>query len=184
MRSTDAGRTWQSVKAGLPQRSVEALAAHATQASTIYAYVRGKGVYRSDDRGEHWRLMGAGPRNGLVQLVHSNMAGSMQTGWLFAATVRGAARSMDCFCGWHDAGALAGPLTAIAYDPLQPARIYAAGTSGLIVSDDGGERWTPMASPGHVTALAATPDRLLAADDKARVSVSRDHGATWERLDG
>lgn len=184
VRSADGGLSWDLANGGLPPGDVEVLAAHATLPETVYAYVRGKGIYRSEDRGGHWRLMGVGPRQGAVQLVHSDMPGSMQSGWLFAATTRGAARSMDCFCGWHDAGALARPLSAIAYDPRQPARIYAAGAGGLFVSENGGELWSPLPFPGRVTAMAATAEALFAADDGARVSISRDHGATWERMDG
>lgn len=184
LRSADGGLTWATAKAPAPRADVTALAAHATQPDTVYAYVRSKGIFRSEDRGDHWRLMGAAPREGLVQFVHSDMAGSMQSGWLFAATAKGVSRSMDCFCGWHDAGGLGRRLDAVAYDPQKPSRVYAASPDGLLVSDDGGEHWSPVPSPGPVRALVATGDAILAADERGNVSRSRDHGLTWERIDG
>lgn len=183
LRSADGGQTWVRGKSPVPGRDVEALAAHATQPDTIYAYVRGEGIFRSDERGRHWRLMGAAPREGLLQLVHSDMAGSMQSGWLFAATMTGVSRSMDCFCGWHDAGHLGRRLNAIAYDPQKPSRIYAASRDSLLVSEDGGEHWSRAHSPpGRVTALAATGGVVFAADEHGNVSRSGNEGATWERI--
>jgi photosystem II stability/assembly factor-like uncharacterized protein len=183
LRSADGGETWITGDPPVQGRDVAALAAHATQPNTVYAYVRGKGIFRSEDRGGHWRLMGGAPRDGLVQMVHSDMAGSMQSGWLFAATTKGVSRSMDCFCGWHDAGALRRRLNAVAYDPIKPNRIYAASGNTLLVSEDGGEHWSAARSPGGVAALVAADDAIFAADEHGDVSRSRDHGETWERID-
>lgn len=184
LRSSDRGRTWDLKGAGLPRRSVDALAIHASRPSTLYAHVPGKGIFRSEDAGDHWRLMDAGPRGGIVRLVHSDMPGSMQTGWLFAATAKGVARSMDCFCGWRDAGALGRAVGAIAYDPREPKRIYAASDAGLFVSENGGERWLSLRAPGRLGALVATADgRLIAADASATLFESDDHGVTWRRID-
>ena len=185
LRSQNGGRNWVAVNSGLPSNNVVALTSHADQSNTIYAYLSGKGIFRSEDAGAHWRLMDTGPRQRISQLVHSNMPGSMQTGWFFAATAKGVNRSMDCFCGWRDAGALARAITAVAYDPQQPKQVYAATDSGLVISSDGGEQWSPLNAPGPgISALAVTPaGDLYAAVDKGELFHSADRGRTWERID-
>ncbi|HEX9278853.1 MAG TPA: hypothetical protein VGA51_20960 [Casimicrobiaceae bacterium] len=185
LRSSDFGTSWIAKSDGLPSRDVVALAVHADQAATVYAYIRGKGIFRSDDAGDHWRLMDAGPRDGIVQFVHSNMPGSMQTGWLFAATVKGVARSMDCFCGWRDAGALRRPAASVAFDRDDPKRVYAATRDGLFVSADGGEQWARVGSPGRVSALVSAPGGvLIGANDQGALIRSTNYGLTWQRIDG
>ena len=184
-RSQDAGRTWVAKNTGLPSAAVQAITTHADQADTVYAYLPSKGIYRSDDAGDHWRLMDAGPREPIVRFVHTNMAGSMQTGWLFAATAKGVARSMDCFCGWRDAGALKTGVTAVAYDPSEPKRVYAITDQGLSVSENGGEQWSQARSPGAEIAALAVGDRgiLYAADRQGTLFRSSDHGQSWLRVD-
>lgn len=184
-RSEDGGRTWTARNHGLPNRKVVALTAHADQMDTLYAYVAGKGIFRSQDAGLRWRLMDRGPREEIRRFVHSNMPGSMETGWLFAATSKGVRRSMDCFCGWHDAGGLVDEVRAVSYDPDEPQRIYAAARKGLFVSTDGGEQWTSLKSPDTViTALVAAPSGVLYAGGDNSLFRSSDRGATWERVDG
>ncbi len=182
LRSDDGGGHWARRNNGLPDHEVVALAAHATQPDTVYAYVRGNGIFRSQDGGGHWKLMDRGPREPVIGFVHSNMPGSMQTGWLFAATAHGVRRSMDCFCGWQPAGAFKGAIDAIAWDPAQPRRVYAASPGGLFVSSDGGEQWAQTAaSPGNITALTVSSSGLLYAASEGAVFRSRDQGKSWER---
>jgi photosystem II stability/assembly factor-like uncharacterized protein len=184
LRSKDGGNSWTAANQGLPSRSVIALTTHAEQPDTVYAYVADKGIFRSQDAGANWRLMDRGPREKITQFVHSNMPGSMETGWLFAATSEGVRRSMDCFCGWHKAGELKGKVDAVAYDPDEPQRVYAASAKGMFVSNDGGEQWTGMKSPGPaMTTLTAAPSGVLYAGGNDGLFRSRDRGQTWEKVD-
>ncbi|TAM53912.1 MAG: hypothetical protein EPN57_08090 [Paraburkholderia sp.] len=183
LRSGNDGRSWETRDAGLPNRSVTTLATHADQPGTVYAYVAGRGIFRSQQGGLDWRLMDRGPREPVVRLIHSNMPGSMQTGWLFAATSNGVRRSMDCFCGWRNAGGLASKVSAIAYDPQKPQQIYAAIGSGLLISQNGGEQWVHLTGPGPIiTALLVTPDGVLYAAGGGAVYRSEEHAGAWERL--
>lgn len=186
LRSEDGGRTWNSRGDGLPEGKLIALATHADQPDTVYAYVTDQGFFRSEDAGASWRLMDKGPREKIVQLVHSNMPGSMQTGWFFAATAKGVKRSMDCFCGWRDAGGLSGKVSAVSYDPSEPRRVYAATSDGLLFSASGGEQWTKLASPAAgITTLVATPSgALYAAAGDGVLYRTPDQGKTWERING
>lgn len=185
LRSSDGGQHWISKRIGLPAGKVVTVTAHADLPNTVYAYVAGKGVFRSEDAGDHWRLMDAGPRERILQLVHSNMPGSMQTGWLFAATAKGVRRAMDCFCGWRDAGDLARNISAVAYDPRETRTIYAAAANALLVSTDGGEHWSDLPAPGTpITALVVAPSGVLyAAVGDGELFRSTDHGHQWSRVD-
>ena len=186
LSSADGGGKWTARSKGLPSRDVVAVAAHADQPETVYAYVAKRGIFRSEDGGSHWKLMDAGPRDAIRRLVHSNMPGSMQTGWFFVATAKGVSRSMDCFCGWRDAGALGLPAKALAYDLKQPKRVYAATGDGFYVSENGGEKWQRVNSPApDITALAAAPSGVLyAATASGILFRSADAGRSWAPVDG
>jgi photosystem II stability/assembly factor-like uncharacterized protein len=184
LRSADGGRSWTAINHGLPSNDIMALSTHADQPKTLYVLVAGHGIFRSEDAGGHWRLMDAGPRAKVLQFVHSNMPGSMQTGWFFAATARGVSRSMDCFCGWRDAGGLGRAVTAVAYEPTRPKEIYAAAENALFFSADGGEQWSRRQSPGHdISALVVTPaGTLYAAVGAGELLRSADGGMTWHHV--
>ena len=186
MSSTDGGGKWTPRNKGVPSRDVLAVAAHADQPDTVYAYVARRGIFRSEDGGSHWKLMDAGPREPIRRLVHSNMPGSMQTGWFFAATGKGVSRSMDCFCGWRDAGGLGRPATALAYDLKAPQRVYAATDDGIYVSANGGEKWERVNAPApDITALAAAPSGVLyAVTAGGMLFRSADAARSWAPVDG
>ena len=97
VRSDDNGQTWRSVGAGLPSQEVAAFAVHSFRPDTLYAWIKGQGVFRTEDSGGRWQKMDAGPGGDVVALAHSTLEGSMNTGWLYAATPEGPYLSMDCF---------------------------------------------------------------------------------------
>ncbi len=185
LRSEDQGQTWSARNEGLPAVEVAALAAHADRPETIYAYLDAKGIFRSEDGGRRWRLMDAGPRGGMTGFVHSNMPGSMQSGWFFAAGPGGVQRSMDCFCGWRDAGSLGRTVRAVAFDPSAPNEIYAAAAGGLWLSQNGGESWAGLAAPQtNLVALVATSHRAVVAAGSDSALYRREAGgAAWKRFD-
>jgi photosystem II stability/assembly factor-like uncharacterized protein len=182
LRSTDAGGSWVPIGQGLPSDDVIALAAHSTAPDTVYAVLAGKGIYRSEDGGKGWRMVDKGPQAQLRQFIHSGMEGSMQSGWLFAATDKGVYRAMDCFCGFRLAGSLPGPVSSVTFDPRHPKELYAAVGKDLFSTANGGEEWGAVASPGtEVSALAHAPSGVLyALLADGRVVRSRDKGREWE----
>ena len=181
LQTDDGGNSWIERNEGLPSRDVIAIAAHATQPETVYIVVRDHGVYRSQDAGKNWRLMDRSSQGDIRQLIHSNMAGSMQTGWLFAATSKGVRRSMDCFCLWQDAGKLESEAYSVTYDPARPEHIYAATEKGVFRSRDGGENWVQATSPGPklVALVFARTGILYAAGEDGTLFRSTDQGNTW-----
>lgn len=186
LRSADSGRSWTRRTGGLPEGAdIRAVAAHATQGGTLYAFTEGHGVYRTEDAGETWTKMDGGPGAPVCALFHSNMKGSMQTGWLFTATPEGVRRSMDCFCGWRPTGKLpTGEILDVAHDPRRPERVYAATASGLFRSEDGGETWQAVTGAGLVPAALAVDAAgvLYGTDPSGVLHRSADDGASWKRI--
>lgn len=99
LRSDDGGQNWRAVNAGLPSLDVAALALHSFRRETLYVWLKDDGIYRTEDGGANWKRMpDQGPPDTHVRgLTHSPLSGSMNTGWLYAATPTGAYLSMDCF---------------------------------------------------------------------------------------
>ena len=97
LRSDDAGQTWRRISSGLPSQEVGALAVHSFRPDTIYAWIKGQGIFRTEDSGGRWQKMDDGPSATIATLAHSTLEGSMNTGWLYAATPDGPYLSMDCF---------------------------------------------------------------------------------------
>ncbi len=187
LRSEDRGKSWQSLNEGLPSTNVESFATHSTHDETLYVGLAGEGFFRSQDAGASWRRMDDGPGGEVREVVHTYMGGSMNTGWLYAATPDGVRRAMDCFCGWRDTGALPeGGALSVAFDPTQPERVYALGSGAIYLSPDGGESWERVSEvqPG-VTHLAVGPDgTLYAAAADGAVGRSSDAGKTWNWSQG
>lgn len=184
-RTDDAGKSWSERNEGLASKEVTAVAAHTTQPDTVYAVVPSQGIYRSQDAGKTWRLMERGDKSEMRQLIHSNMPGSMQTGWLYAATPRGVRRTMDCFCLWQTAGDIGAEVYGVSYEPARPERLYAATGKGLFHSTDGGENWTPISAP-ETQAVAVAVSRagtLYVLGREGVLFESGDGGASWKRVD-
>jgi photosystem II stability/assembly factor-like uncharacterized protein len=97
VRSDDRGQTWRAISSSLPSRDVAAFAVHSFRPDTLYAWIDGQGVFRTEDGGDQWQKMDDGPKAPVVSLAHSTLPGSMNTGWLYAATPQGPYLSMDCF---------------------------------------------------------------------------------------
>ncbi len=166
---------------GLPNAELAALAAHATQPDTLYAVLAGDGIWRTQDAGKTWERMDKRTANAR-RLIHTNLKGSMQTGWLYAITPDKIRLSMDCFCLWRNAGALPEPASAIAFDPSEPATMYAATPEMVFRSDDGGQNWRRVsAAGGGVVDIAVTrTGAVFVLMRTGAVLRSADRGATWE----
>lgn len=182
LRSGNGGESWERLNEGLPSTDVESFAVHSELDETLYVGLAGEGFFRSQDAGVSWRRMDDGPGGEVREVVHTHMGGSMNTGWLYAATPEGVRRAMDCFCGWRETGALPeGGARSVAFDPTQPERVYALGGEALYLSPDGGENWERASEvPAGTSFVAVGPDgTLYAARADGAVGRSTDAGQSW-----
>lgn len=186
-RSRDSGVSWSSLAAkGLPQGPITAITNHAEQENTIYVYMPEHGIYRSEDAGLSWELMDAGPQGMANIFVHTNMPGSMQTGWLFAATDSGISRSMDCFCLWQEAGEIKGKIISIIFDRKMPSHLYVLTDKAIYQSRNGGEDWILKQSPseGLQDITISADGTIYGIDSAGRLFLSKDQSISWSALKG
>ncbi len=203
--STDGGQSWRTGTVGLPAGEVGAVSVAARDPDLIYAAIRGDGLYKSEDAGETWALAMDRPwlddaERDPLTLVSVDLETGMGGIWIYAGTERGLTRVPDCFCRWQDVqpgnamdALVAGdapppenplpegePVLALASAPSAPERLYAALTSGLWASKDGGVVWTQRAA-GTASAVAVHPQdaNYIAAVIGGALKLSRDGGATW-----
>ena len=150
-KSVDGGTTWRPVTAGLPGAADGlgriGLAVATSAPARMYAVVgatKGGGLYRSDDSGEHWRLMNADerlwgrdgdfnevkvdPQNPDVVYVANIVAWKSTDGGATFTALRGAPGGDDYHRFW--------------IDPRDPKIILLAGDQGAVVTVNGGETWS------------------------------------------
>ncbi len=150
-KSTDGGTTWRQVTAGLPGPEDGlgriGLGMAASAPARMYAVLgakRGGGLYRSDDGGEHWRLVNADarlwgrdgdfnevkvdPANPDVVYVANIVTWKSTDGGQTFAAFRGAPGGDDYHRLW--------------IDPQNPRLILLAGDQGAVVTVNGGESWS------------------------------------------
>ena len=206
--SVDGGKSWDVRGQGLPEAAVTAITTAVTNPDTLYAAIRGDGLWQSDDAGQSWTFVMDRPwlanaERDLTALSSIDLASGMGGIWLYAGTDTGATRVPDCFCRWQDVqpgdamDALAAgkpappkaplpegePVNALVSAASQPAILYAALPSGIWHSLDAGVTWLKR-SEVIATALAVHP---LRADDLAIVNddgvlQSPDGGRTWTAI--
>jgi photosystem II stability/assembly factor-like uncharacterized protein len=195
---------WQSITHGLPPTpQVRALLIRPDDPAVLYAGTQ-CGVYRSDDRGEHWEALGT-PREG--RDVWSLACHPEQPDVLYAGYEPcGIERSGDGGAHWQRMDTesvvfphittymppLAKRVIGIAADPANPLDMYAAiEVGGLLGSRDGGESWTSLIDGPylrnntidlHAVQLSpAAPGTVYIATQVAMFR-GRDHGRHWEHV--
>ncbi len=175
-KTVDGGRTWSKlVSAWFPQLTLDP-----ERPSTVYYGTRGEGtreeqIYRSEDGGASWILLGQG---GQRVFLHPRDAATIYTisgGNLFRSTNRGDS--------WNQVGQIPGSMLYVL--PSNPAVMFApADTDGLHRSTDGGATWTKQG------VLPKRPRRVLELGDGSLwlASLDRglfrslDHGDSWEPM--
>ncbi|HOT96242.1 MAG TPA: hypothetical protein PLG50_04305 [bacterium] len=69
-KSTDSGKSWRGITAGLISRDIHSLEIVAGKPQVLYAGSNGFGISRSEDYGESWVNMRGGVENTLVDQIH------------------------------------------------------------------------------------------------------------------
>ena len=206
--SEDEGQSWQARSQGLPDARVTAVAVASLSPDTLYAAIRGDGLWKSEDAGRSWvfamdRPWLEGAERDVTALASVDLETGMGGIWLYAGTELGLTRVPDCFCRWQDvqpgdamdalvSGAAPAPenplpagepIHALVSAPSLPERLYAVLASGIWVSEDAGVVWAQR-STSRANAVAVHPqdaDQVVAVTGDGLLE-SRDGGLSWTAL--
>ncbi len=204
LRQVEGEGEWQSVTNGLPEQpQVRALLVHPENPAMIYAGTQ-LGVYRSDDRGNHWDALEA-PREGMdvwSLTFHPSNPNIIYAGYEPCSIYR----TEDGGESWKRMNTdrvafpnvttymppLAKRVIGIAADPSNPSDMYASiEVGGLLASRDGGESWDSITdglyTENHTVDLhgvqvsPAAPGTVFIIAQIAMFR-SRDRGRRWEHI--
>ena len=222
-RSDDGGATWSVANVGLPHVNAGRLAVDPSNVDRVYLALDADGttpggVYRSVDGGTSWvdASTGLAQVSGIDQnrtsryraLVVAPTDGQrMYTSDSRWGSVHGVATSSNGATSWTsvvqtgdvETFTPAGiNMTVLAVDPTNADRAFAAGSSHILRTEDGGATWEDVSatrvSDGFVgtgytgwvcrsVTFSPDPDRfLLQGMDAARVLLTEDGGESWRRV--
>jgi len=202
LRSTDGGRSWHAVNAGVSghvRMKVAAILYSPVAPGRVFAGVGDGatgGFLQSDDSGATWRVRstvphfhGQTPKVTSLPQTHPRSTGNLIaqdpiTGAIYVATFdQGVMRSDDGGVQWKKLGLQGHYLRSIALDPLVPDVLYAASYGrGIYKSTDArrnGALSVLPAAPSTVEELAISNGVIYAAAGPAGVFTSDDGGGTW-----
>jgi photosystem II stability/assembly factor-like uncharacterized protein len=165
---------------------VEALAAHPSNPSTVYAATN-RSLYKSVDSGAHWAPLDlAGWFDLLLPTSDPAIVYAATTDTFNARFFR----SLDGGLSWVGLESPRGRLNSVTGDPNDPMSLYAVTISGLFRTANGGGSWEPVTNPapGRVLQMIAVDpvdSRVLyaavSAISETTVYRSSDGGRNWSR---
>lgn len=182
--SRDEGRRWSGSTHGLPGRDLHALAPDPRQPQTLYVWVMGQGLFRSDDGASCWRRV-TGPD--VLTGVESLAVHPEESERLYAGTSKGVWVSMDGGRQWRlPAGGLPHRTAGVSVPPWRPDLLLAATLEGAFVGKADGTAWKPLLSHpswwGLMTGFAFLSHRrevVFAVTHEGVVAVRRLAGNDW-----
>jgi photosystem II stability/assembly factor-like uncharacterized protein len=215
--STDRGVTWQPATNNLVYGAITALYADAVSGNVLAgltqagdALTRRDGLWRSDDRGAHWRPVDLERNDLTIRRITRNADGSLLLLGAISADSQPSSYvylSRDDGASWQTVEALHNEqdsediLCDLVAHPKDPARLFVTTCEGnLYDSEDGGETWeiaplppimqsTNHPGPAALAIDPARPDQLLLVRNldtgpAAQVVIARsqDEGASWQRV--
>ncbi len=178
VRSRDGGQTWETIAAGVGGPvDFHQMDISKSDPKIVYGVYRGLQV--SEDSGRTWRMVGPAPER-LIDLA----VGGGDPARLYAATERGLLESSDGGRSWTAALPSPRPVTMVETTAAGEEFAYVIGV-GLLKRDQGGawQRLGGLADGEFMLHFAAAHDRYYAVTQKSSVVMSRDGGATWQRLE-
>ena len=200
-RSTDSGRTWRGVLAGV----VNDLVMNPVDPSILYAANRRDGVYKSTDGGRSWARASGGMRDTDIGRINLAIAPSAPDVLYAAIRDRGedagrdggplVYRTDDGAATWREVDAMGASCNGIcwyaltlAVHPQNPDRLNLGAGVRLFISEDGGQTFD-RAHPDNVYVdqhhlvfdTLSGPDALYLANDGG-VYRSMDAGISWTSL--
>jgi photosystem II stability/assembly factor-like uncharacterized protein len=180
-RSTDEGRTWGPVNAGLNGLSINTVAADPLHSGTIYAASWTR-LFKSNDGGLTWR---AGPWGNPGLFVSSLAIDPQQPETIYGGVadgeywVGGLFKSTNGGATWSRTGLDCGVDTLL----IDPQDAVYAGACGLYRTSDGGANWTKLTAPATQSYVLdpLSPSQIYAVDTYAGDALykSLDGGLSW-----
>jgi photosystem II stability/assembly factor-like uncharacterized protein len=161
-RSSDGGKTWEKIKAGLPEGDLGrvAVAVAPSRPSVVYAVIEAKksALYRSDDLGRTWNevttnsIMGMRPFYFGLLIVDPKDYNRIYKPGLYLSVSKDGGKSF----GPVGAGGVHSDHHALWIDPIQPTTMYDGTDGGVYKSTNYGGDWTflrtlPVGQFYHVT---------------------------------
>ncbi len=193
-RSTDGGVSWSHLAGnGLPAGILGRIdvAVSGADSRRIYAMIEAKdgGLYRSDDAGEHWRLVNDDGRVRQRAWYFSKIYADPKNPDVVYALNTGMLKSTDGGKTFNLVSARHGDHHALWIDPDNPQRLINGSDGGAIISEDGGKTWTqannqPTAQFYHVSVDHGFPYKVYGAQqDNSNVWIKSadDEGAIDDR---
>ena len=188
--SHDAGKTWTAVEA-MDGQSIRALS-QAPSNPKIWIAGTLKGVYRSDDSGQHWgQITPAGSMD--LHEVESIAIDPKDPQTIYAGTWHLPWKTTDGGANWHNIkqGLIDdSDVFSIIIDPTVPSVVYTSACSGIYRSDTGGELYKkiqgiPMtARRTRVLMLDPTNRNTVYAGTTEGLYKTLDGGMKWARMTG
>jgi len=174
--SEDGGRTWAPIPAALPSLDIHAFARSRLDPDTMWAYLAGGGIWRTDDGGCTFTEVYQGDAVALAATADEN-----RDVLLGIDPFAGLMRSEDDGRTWRPIGRRPGtPVASMATTP--DAGIIVLGTGeGLYRTDDLGASWRTLLPETTFLAVAVSDDgrTVVAVSDRTEVYRSDDGGTTW-----
>lgn len=136
--SHDSGVSWSSIS-DMDGQSVRALAQSPSNAKVLIAGTL-SGVYRSEDRGEHWKLISPSGSSEIHE-VESIAIDPSDSRIVYAGTWHLPWKTTDGGANWQSIkqGVIDdSDVFSIIIDPSRPSVVYASACSGIYRSDNGG----------------------------------------------
>jgi hypothetical protein len=158
----DGGQTWVEASAGLPPVGTPVLLRAApSSGDTVYVAIEVQGVieslYGSDDGGTSWTMRSSFARS-LQAGINDLRVDPLDPNELWAASDDGLYRSFDggrSFSPVEDFVGQATTLVDVFHSGTGPANVMAfLAAGGALISEDGGENWLRVTTPGTPTSAA------------------------------
>jgi photosystem II stability/assembly factor-like uncharacterized protein len=185
-KTTDGGKTWESIHDGMIDDSdVFSMYVDPSAPANILASAC-SGIYSSSDRGELWhKLLGIPNTSRRTHVVREDPQNSNT---IYAGTTTGLFKSIDSGKAWKTVTNM--PVNSLAFSRTAPYTMYLAlEYEGIGKSNDGGAS-IELVDKGFVnrqiTALTLSGNKLIALEtqggDSSGLFVSGNRGDTWTQL--